>query len=146
MLCLGVMTTGSILLALALLVLVGLFVVRPFLLPRRRPVPLTERQALLAEKVALLAKVQALDFDLQTGKQEEEVYTIERRLLMERAGDILRRLDELGAGEDDIETQIAAAVAKLRRPAAAGKNFCPQCGEKTMPDDKFCSSCGEKLR
>ena len=140
------MINGSLLLILALFIIVGLYVARPFLLPRGRTRPLTERQALLAEKEALLARVQALDFDHETGKQDETVYKMERRLLMEEAGEILRRLDGINEGGEDIGAQIAAAVAKIRQAAGSPKSFCPKCGEKSTPEDKFCAYCGENLQ
>ncbi|MBK7177537.1 MAG: hypothetical protein IPH82_10165 [Chloroflexi bacterium] len=63
------MTTGSILLGLALILLVGLFIAQPLLLPEEKKArSRSPRQKLLAQKAALLEEVRALDFDYDTGK------------------------------------------------------------------------------
>lgn len=103
------MTTGSILLALALLLIVGLFVVRPFLLPSPTVETISDRERLEAEKEALLARIRALDFDVETGKQHNEEWEAEREFLMQKAADVLRQLDET----EDVEAAIEAAVAKI---------------------------------
>ncbi len=104
---------------------------------------MTERQALLAEKEALMARIRALDFDEQTGKQAGEIYQAERKAMLDRAADVLRRLEAVGG--DDIEQEILAAVARLREERARAINFCPSCGERVHAGDKFCANCGEKL-
>lgn len=142
------MTTGSILLGISLLLIVGLFIARPFLLPTPRPPRLTSRQSLLAEKEALLGQIRLLDFDAETGKQLPEEYTAERELLMQRATAVLAQLEET----EDLEAAIEAAVARLRleiepqsKPKPVAVNFCPQCGTAVKPDNKFCVQCGAAL-
>ncbi len=142
MLSLTAMTTGALLLALAIFLLAALFVARPFLLPRRRPPRQSLRQVLTAEKEALLARIRALDFDAQTGKQDEEVYAVERQALLDRTAAVLQELDGLSA--EPVEQQITAAIEALRRRAGESR-FCPHCGQPTRPGDRFCASCGEKL-
>lgn len=138
------MTTGSLLLALALLILVLLFVARPFLLPTPAPARLSEQQALLAQKEALLAQIKALDFDVETGKLETADYEAEREMLLTQATAVLRQLDETA----DVEAEIEAAVNRLRGQTAKFENvnFCPQCGTRVSADDKFCINCGQQLR
>jgi hypothetical protein len=140
------LTTGTMLMAFSLLLVVGLFLARPFLLPRPQPPRLTERQAWLAERDALLAQIRALDFDAETGKQLPEEYTAERELLMQRATAVLARLEETA----DLSSAIEAAVAQLRAvsvpPVPAGVNFCTQCGTAVQPTDKFCAHCGTPLQ
>ena len=103
------MTTGSILIAIALTLVVGLFVARPFLLPSPPPETITERDKLEAEKEALLARIRALDFDKETEKQHSEEWEGEREFLMQKAADVLRQLDEA----EDVDAAIEAAVAKI---------------------------------
>ncbi len=168
------MTLGSILLATALLLLVGVIVMRPLLATeQRRVLRMTERERLSAEKSALLTQIRALDFDYETGTLPEDTYQRERLILMQDAANTLRLLDGLPELES-VDARIEAAVAALRgrsEPAsvngtALAENserqtsavveddgaiaeikaaFCPQCGEKVMNKDKFCRSCGEKL-
>jgi hypothetical protein len=103
------MTTGSILLAIALLLIVGLFVFRPFLLPSPPSEMISDRERLEAEKEAYLARIHALDFDMETGKQNSAEWQDEREFLMQKAADVLRQLDET----EDVESAIEAAIAKI---------------------------------
>lgn len=146
-------STGSLLLGIALLLIVGLVVIRPLLSPSTEEAtfahaaaPVTMRQALEAQKDALLEQIRDLDFDHETGKVPEDRYRQRREKLAAEAADIFRQLDALapaadGAGqeahevddevfredealkEDEViqEDEIEAAVARLRkRPPVAG--------------------------
>ncbi|MBK8903739.1 MAG: zinc ribbon domain-containing protein [Anaerolineaceae bacterium] len=169
------MAIGSILVGLALLMLVGIFIARPFLRPQDRPAALTEQELLLAEKEALLDQIQALDFDHETGKLPTEVHALQRERLVEQATAVLQAIDAAGSApthipdkvEDappvdvDTDIEIEAAIARLRQqrsqepaaPAAAAAaplnnghtRFCPQCGTPTDPGDRFCAHCGHNL-
>lgn len=169
------MAIGSILLGVALLVLVGLFVARPFLRAQDGEAVLTEQQLLLAEKEHLLDQIQALDFDHDTGKLPTELYELQRARLMEQATAVLQTIDAAGGqpqlapapDEDavDADIEIEAAIARMRRqrsqksappasapasaaaapPANGHARFCPQCGTPTDPDDRFCAHCGHNL-
>jgi NADH pyrophosphatase NudC (nudix superfamily) len=167
------LATGSILLGVALLVLTGLFVARPFLRPQEEERELTEYQLLLEEKEHLLDQIQALDFDHDTGKLPTEVHALQRARMMEQAAAVLEAIDQASAepvpaaavaDSVDVDIEVEAAIARLRRQrtqkAAAlvtatpvakvgvvngHARFCPQCGTATDPDDKFCAHCGHKL-
>lgn len=167
------MSTGSILLGLALLMLVLLFVGRPFLQRTSvTPRPRTDGQRLLAQKEAMLAEIMALDFDYETGKLPEEVYHPQRAAMVAETATILAQLDtlpEMTAMDADIEAAIAqlrgqatavpvaapVAAAPVAAPTAVvsavptsgnGHNrFCTQCGAAIDPGDKFCALCGHKL-
>ncbi|MCA9897684.1 MAG: zinc-ribbon domain-containing protein [Anaerolineales bacterium] len=163
------MATGSILLGMALLVLTGLFIARPFMRPRNEEGDLTEYQLLQEEKEHLLDQIQALDFDLDTGKIPAEVHQLQRARLMEDATAVLKSIDRAGGdGEDtaivpdavDMDIEIEAAIARIRQQRRHKKSapaptvsvatngharFCSQCGTPTDPDDRFCANCGHKL-
>ncbi len=153
------MTIGSILLVVALLMLVGLYLVRPFLKKEDEAErPFTQRERLLNEKEAILAEIQQTDFDFETGKIPADAHERERTLLMAQAADVLRRIDEYDAQPDPVDTEIEAAVAQMRQqetpvttvtptavPANRQGKFCPQCGSPIDAGDKFCTSCGHKL-
>ncbi len=163
------MDIGSIFLILALLVLVALFVMRPFITRNSRVVTSDEHEisSLLAEREGILRALQELDFDYTLQKIPEEEYPQQRQALLLRGAEILRRLDALQlaqgqetvSAEDRLEAAIAArrraikgndandpleaAIAARRRAhseKAAG--FCAQCGAPLQRSDKFCPKCG----
>lgn len=162
------MTTGSILLGIALAILVGLFLARPLLkASQEEQGRLTRRQVLLAEKEAILAQIRDLDFDHDTGKMPDEIHQHQRTQLMSRAAEILRQLEildgkappsEAGPEDVDIDAEIEAAITRIRQAQARGRGsqavrtrpanggFCPQCGQPFDAGDKFCVACGHKLQ
>ncbi len=161
------MATGSILLGIALLILVGLFLARPLLqASRQEQKRFSHRQTLLAEKDAILDQIRDLDFDHDTGKMPDEIHERQRAQLMENAAAILQQLEQVDgsasdrpdAVESDVDAAIEAAVTQVRQgkpkqkqakqvrasgPTQAG--FCPNCGKPFDADDNFCVSCGRKL-
>jgi hypothetical protein len=112
---------GSLLLALALLVIVGIYVLRPLLsasapaASRRAP---GRRETLESEKEAILAQIRIIDFDHETGTLPDEDYEQLRARLVAAAANVLRERDALepvapaAAAELD---EIEAAVAQRRR-------------------------------
>jgi hypothetical protein len=163
------MTIGSILLSLALLLIVGLYLARPFLEsaagPRRRQ---SRYSDLLAAKESILIQMRNLDFDHQTGKVPEENYQLQRAELMAEATAILKSIDELeGAAmstepvpetgavpvqtETDIDANIEAAVLRVRQShtAAGSLEMEPNLGVEAAPATvtgsgaKFCPQCGK---
>jgi hypothetical protein len=156
------MTIGSILLGVALLILVVLFLARPFVQRPTSPhLPRTKRQRLLAQKEAALTEIMALEFDYETGKIPAELYQPQRATMVAEAAALLQELDALPP-TDRIDAEIEAAIAQMRgqtavtppvtAPAAVlatGKNghgrFCTQCGSPIDPGDKFCAHCGHKI-
>jgi hypothetical protein len=165
------MPLGSLLLAAAMIILVGLFLARPLILsPGIRQSRLTVRQELLNQKETLLAQIEILDFDFETSLLPEQEYKRQRRHLLTQAAEILMKLDEYtdlpdGQQAGTIEEEIETAVASLRqhqpqpKPAALPSpqpaaqpvtenghiNFCAQCGQSVESGDKFCAYCGHKI-
>jgi hypothetical protein len=129
------MDIGALFLLLALLLLVALFVARPFLEPRAAAGAQDDLLAspLLTERDRVLTALQELDFDHTLGKIPAEEYPAQRASLLQHGADILRQLDELpsparshtgvlreGAGSDvkSAEARLAAAIASRRAEAA----------------------------
>ena len=164
------MTTGSILLGAALIILVGLFLARPFLLSNAQyGSQKSRRQELLAHKEAVLAQIQILEFDYETGTMPEQDFEQQRQQLVAEAAAILQKLDELSgsAGGSKIDGDIEAAVARLRQrqpnavaapapvKAKAKAKATPQpptpvpAASKTPAATngriKFCSQCGQSI-
>ena len=118
------MDIGSIFLVLALLVLVGMFVSRPFFetkdaLHVSANVEDQQRSALLAERDRVLNALQELDFDFALGKIPEEDYPGQRQRLLANGAEVLRQLDALQEGEtdDDVDARLEAAIASRRADA-----------------------------
>ena len=115
------MTTGSILLGLALVLIVVALIYRPFLEPRYRNEQGSRRQALLDQKEALVEEIHQLDFDHETGKVPDLHFTTQRETLIREAAELLRELDAHGlsvprAGAvDRRDGEIEAAIRQLRR-------------------------------
>ncbi len=141
-------TIGAILFSLTILILVALFLVRPFFRP---PLPevTSDRQQLLDQKEGLLVAIHALDFDHDTGKLPDEEYEQQRSALMSQAAVTLKALDELPAQpvDSDVYAQIEAALSKVKQQHAAAANgaahFCTNCGRPLDAGDKFCAHCGQ---
>ena len=152
------MTVGSMLLGLSLLVLAALFVARPVLMVTPRPAQPNKRQLLEAHKENLLEQIRSLDFDLETGKIAAETYQEQRDGLMNEAAVTLQELDGLVSEVPaDLDAQIEATIARLRRPTLATtlptaptipagvERFCSRCGKPRDRQDKFCAYCGHKF-
>lgn len=137
---------GSIFLILALALIVGLFIARPFLTgfeihaSDAAQAREHQRSALLAERDRVLNALQELDFDNALGKIPAEEYPIQRATLLKAGADALRRLDEFDtaltggqstsaaeaalasrsrSAEDRIEAAVAARRADARQHATA---------------------------
>jgi hypothetical protein len=123
------MDIGSIFLILALLILVILFISRPFFeRPTDKGVTMNMQEehdysSLLAERDRILNALQELDFDHVLGKIPAEDYPSQRAVLLQRGTEILKKLDEIqspgltGTG-DDLDARIEAAIARRRADAA----------------------------
>jgi hypothetical protein len=130
------MDLGSIFLTLALLVLVGLFVSRPFFAQKSltgngQAAGLDSQfdhklSSLLAERDRLINALQELDFDYTLGKIPAEDYPAQRAVLLNKGAAVLRELDTLshddalpGASpETDAEARLEAAIAARRADAS----------------------------
>ncbi|MBN2147657.1 MAG: zinc-ribbon domain-containing protein [Anaerolineales bacterium] len=125
------MDIGSIFVLLGLVVLVALYILRPFI---EQPIAGARKQrgaallaadqqehqlsALLAERDQVLNTLQELDFDHLLGKIPEEDYPLQRAAFVQRGAAILRKLDDLQASAagsapcDKVEAAIAARRVK----------------------------------
>lgn len=144
-------TIGSILLGLAVLILVVLFLARPFFRVQQRDTATGERQHLLDRKASLLETIRAIDFDHDTGKLPDEEYEQQRAFLMSEAAATIKSLDELSADPqgDDVYAQIEAAVNKIKQQRVTSDGtpakFCANCGQHLDAGDKFCANCGQPV-
>ncbi len=144
-------TIGSILLGLAILIVVGLFLVRPFFKVPPPDEVSSKRMQLTAQKTALLESIRALEFDHDTGKIPDEEYEQMRTSLMSDTAATLKALDEISdeGRDEDVHAQIEAAISRIkqqRTPATgAAAHFCTNCGQGLESDDNFCPRCGQAV-
>lgn len=158
------MELGALFLVIALLVLVILFVSRPFMEKRRAFTVSAEEHELsaqLAERDRLIMSLQELDFDHVLGKIPSEDYPNMRSSLLSRAADALRRLDELQPqtkASSDAESRVEAVIAARRADASASKPSLRPLSDDALEDvisarrsqrkektSGFCPHCGKPV-
>jgi hypothetical protein len=141
------MDLGAILLILAVAVLVGMYISRPFASRRASSEPLIRpareevdirRSSLLAERDRVLTALQDLEFDYTLGKIPAEDYPVQRAELFKAGAEALRELDEISgvAAAASAEARLEAVVAARRAdavvqgaPVAQGARSTPASGE-----------------
>lgn len=148
------MDIGSVLLALALLLLVIAFVARPFMERVTQSTRLADTNDLVTQREAVLIELRELDFDHSTGKVADDDYQTQRSRLVSKGSEILRNLDQLqitaneSSTTEDLDAEIEQLIAARRsaKPLQSSvSNTCPQCHKPIRAADKFCPSCGTKL-
>ncbi len=158
------MELGALFLILALLVLVGLFVSRPFMESRRSfaiSAQEHELSSLMAERDRLITALQELDFDHVLGKIPAEDYPNMRAALLGQAADVLRLIDEIQPQETampNAETRVESAIAARRADASRAKSPDSAPTEDDMEDliaarraqrkeksGGFCPNCGKPV-
>jgi len=110
------MDAGAILLALALLIIVAAFIMRPLVqghAPSRNGGVRAEskREVLLRQRDLIYAAIRELDFDFRLGKVSDEDYRPQRERLVAQGVETLKQLDALpsaraGRVEDEIEAEV----------------------------------------
>ena len=125
------MDIGSIFLILALLILVVIFIGRPFFERSIARVTHSERDlsTLLANHDQMVATIQELDDDYNLGKIPAEIYPAQRLTLLQTGADLLRQIDayQIASTPLTAEDRLEAAILARRHsldaaPAAVKKN------------------------
>lgn len=118
------LTIGSILVGAALVLIVALYLARPFAMPddEEERVQREEIDGLFLRKEALLRDIRELDDDYESAKVAPELYMRTRPQMVRQAAVLMKQLDEHGYVEPgdgssvDVDDQIEAAVKRLRTP------------------------------
>lgn len=123
------LTIGSILLGAALVLIVLLYLARPFAIAEDEEVRVNREEidALLLRKESLLRDIRELDDDYEQAKVAPEMYARARPQMVKQAAIIMKQLDEHGyvetvaqpvadVGDQEVDAQIEAAVRRLRTP------------------------------
>ncbi|HEY43872.1 MAG TPA: zinc ribbon domain-containing protein [Anaerolineae bacterium] len=148
------MDLGSLLVILALGLMAAAFIAQPFVDSPGLGVTKEERRLseLQAERDRVLATLQELDMDHAMGKVLREDYQSQRGTLVARGAEVLKAIDELRGPADeampdtDLEVEIEAAVARLRRSEGEiSGGTCGSCGREIVAGDRFCVHCGASL-
>jgi len=127
---------------------------------------LKQIETLSARKGRILQTLKDIEFDFETGKISEEDYKQLRRRHERKALKIMRQLDELREGDDDllddIDSEVAARLEQLRESTADESTRdipadqsadrsekrpveCPSCGRGLEADARFCDRCGTEI-
>ena len=123
------LTIGSVLLGAALLLIVVLYLARPFAMPDDEEERLNREEidGLFLRKEALMRDIRELDDDYESSKIAPELYMRTRPQMVKQAAILMKQLDEHGYVEASVEppvavnapsvdAQIEAAVQQLRTP------------------------------
>jgi hypothetical protein len=164
------MDTGSLLLIFSILILVALFVVRPFLVKQSAKQGQDYLQdteirnldhrysALMAEKERLLRALNDLDVDQSMGKIPEEDYPIQRTYLLTEGARVLKDLDEI---EEQIQKiTLVVPIDNRVDPTVSADSKGIQAGDsdpieemvasrRRLRDEKsagFCPRCGKVIQ
>ena len=160
------MDIAAFIITFAVLLLVGLYLYFPFLRGYGRRVTKEEHDlsALLAEQERVLSSLQELDFDYKLGKIPEQEYPVQRKHLLEKGAEVLRKIDTLQEvssvqrdnGKSAKQSQKKSKLtdeslesmlsARRRLHKSTFDGFCPKCGKPIMAGDRFCPSCGKALK
>jgi len=113
----------------------------------------TKKRQLTETKDQILSSLRELEFDLQLGKLNDEEYKSLRKDLENKAIVVIDQLDRL---EQENEISDSDLIQKLEveiphinqdtqiqtKDLPRASNFCSQCGNKRMKEDKYCTQCG----
>jgi NADH pyrophosphatase NudC (nudix superfamily) len=160
------MNIGSIFLLIAILIVIGFLILRPFYTPQKENIMQSGTAAqhtyssLLAEKERLLNAIQEMEFDHDTGKIPDDIFPEQRLALMREAAVVIEKISQINPAllhlssdsstasaaqkpYDDLEEMIAKRRLTLNQKSTG---FCPQCGHAVMASDRFCPKCGSTIR
>ncbi len=138
---------GTLLAALALLLVVAALIAQPLFAPRRPAVlPESEHDRLERERKRIVRAIREVDFDRRTGKLDAEDYSRMRADLEAEGAGVLRALGAFQntPGTQDVDAEIEAAVAALREKPASSRR-CAKCGGLVSERDRYCPHCGARL-
>lgn len=120
------LTIGSILLGTALVLIVLLYLARPFAMAEDEEVRVNREEidGLLLRKESLLRDIRELDDDFEQAKVAPEMYAAARPQMVKQAALIMKQLDEHGyveaarqaVADQNVDAQIEAAVRRVRTP------------------------------
>ena len=156
------MDIGAIFLTLAIMTLVAMYLMQPFMDRRTKIVSAQELgySQLLAERDRYISALKELDFDHEMGKVPTEEYPSQRADLLKKGADALRRLDEYegtksASAEDRLEAVIAARRADSTSASEVGASvdvdddleslIAARRSKRKAKSGGFCPNCGHPI-
>ena len=91
------MTTGSLLVGVAIFIIIVLVLIRPFLRQPSIVEKIELQQSINQRKQEILLQLQALDREFKAGEMSESVYEAQRGSLIDEAARLLQKLDDIGS-------------------------------------------------
>jgi hypothetical protein len=137
-----------ILIILAITVVVGYVLSRPFLNPETREMASEQVESDPQEKYqALLKEIKGLESDYKAGNLDKGPFLQQREEKRFQAAECLREIERIAAEtvEKDLGLEEAAAES-LGSPSPQNAKICPHCGNSVLAGDKFCANCGHNLQ
>jgi hypothetical protein len=155
----------------ALLIALFAYVIWPLVRQDAPLLPLEDDRLtdLLTRKDTALRALKDLEFDHQVGKINDEDYQRFHERLSRQAVGLLQQIERITPESAQLDEQMEAEIAKLRRveasprtvvtatavPTPIGGNgvaatagavrFCTECGTPLTPSFKFCANCGTPI-
>lgn len=146
------MDFGSLFFVIGLLLVVGVFLARPFVEHQGEVVSQAEREmsALRAQYDRYLSRLTDLEMDMEQGKLIESQYLAQRREMLSQGAEVLRQMDALEQASPELRSapaddEIEAAVARMRGVKPSQDRFCHACGAAIVAGDRYCAKCGADL-
>jgi hypothetical protein len=137
-----------ILIILAITVVIGYVLSRPFLNPEISEVVLGGVESDLQEKYqTLLKEIKVLENAYEVGNLDKEAFLHQRDEKRFQAAECLREIERI-AGEtpqEDFKTEKAGGDSPAS-PSPQHTKICPHCGNSVLSGDKFCANCGHNLQ
>ncbi len=113
----------------------------------------TKKRQLTETKDQILSSLRELEFDLQLGKLNDEASESLRKDLENKAISVIDQLDRLeqenAISDRNLIQKLEVEISQINQDTqiqtkdlSRASNFCSQCGNKRMKEDKYCTQCG----
>jgi len=159
------LTLGSVLLGVALVVIVLLYLARPFAMPEDEETRIDREEVdgLVLRRDALLVQIRELDDDMEAAKVAPELYQARRPQLVKQAALLTQQLDAHGysAGAPaatgtvatapaDLDARMEAAIRRARTPQQVDDAIEAAVRQARAPQQNgtpaaYCPQCGRRV-
>jgi hypothetical protein len=134
--------------AIAILVVIGAFAFVLFIRPKDvpEPLPVSPIQHLEDRKQAIYENLRDLQFEYRLGKLSDEDYQQTKQALQKELAGVLASIEETVKRLGLMPTRVPPKPAAAKRPAPAPTGtVCPHCGASFPQALKYCGECGRAI-